>query len=37
MGLDRESMYGELKVSRGKSEGELGVVADWEALVELVG
>ena len=28
MGLDRESMNGELKVSRGKSEGQPGVVAN---------
>ena len=35
--LDRKTMDGELKVSRGKSEGEPGVVADRKGLVEFVG
>ena len=37
VGLDRKSIDGELKVSRGESEGEPGVVADWKGLVKIVG
>ena len=37
VGLDRESMDGELKVNRGRSEGEPGAVADRKGLVEFVG
>ena len=37
MGLDRESRNDELQVSRSKSKGEPGVVANREELIELVG
>ena len=37
MSLDRQAMDGELKISRGKSEGHPWVVADREGLIELVG
>ena len=30
-------MDGELQISRGKSEVEHGIVANWEGLVELLG
>ena len=35
--LDRQAMDGELKISRGKSEGHPRIVADREGLIELVG
>ena len=37
MSLDGQAMEGELQISRGKSEGHLGVIADREGLIELVG
>ena len=37
IGLDRELMNGELKISRGKPEGEPGVVANREGLIEFLG
>ena len=30
-------MDGNLKIGGGKSEGEPGIVANWEGLIELVG
>ena len=37
MCLDGKAMDGELHIGGGKSEGEPGIVANWEGLVELVG
>ena len=35
--LDGQAMDGEMQISRGKSEGHPGIVADREELIELVG
>ena len=37
IGLDGNALDGELQIRGGKSEGESGIVAIWEGLVELVG